>query len=524
MKARALVVGGLLGTSLLSGGWLLGRGLTGRAVGYSSSRLFDAVAVHVKRFYVDSLSDSTIMEKAAVGMLQELGDPYTLYLTPERVRRLTETTTGNYVGIGANVQRRDNWPMIVTPFPGSPAERAGLHMGDRIVQIDGKPTHGWTVDEALHALRGPPETSVTVVIERPGSPKQLSFKLVRGGIHRPAIARSLLLEQNVGLIDLNNFNDSTEQELAHALDSLSGAGMRSLILDLRGNPGGVLTQGAGVADMFLMRGQTIVTVHGRTAESNQSFTATASRRWPSLPLVVLVDEGSASAAEIVAGALQDHDRAVLVGRTSFGKGSAQSVYQVSTGGAVKLTTARWFTPSGRSIDRPHVSDDVAVDSTHVKTFKTEHGRTVYGGGGITPDIAAGDTSLSPAEHALEDALGSRVLAFRDAMTAYAIQLKTNGAIKSRDFPVTPPMLDGLWATMRKRGFTFDRKIFDAASPLVSRLLAREIAHYVFGPDADSERAAHSDDVIMTAWRLVAGVTTTDQLLERARRNIPGGTK
>src|SRR6185369_3931268 len=179
------------------------------------------------------------------------------------------------------------------------------------------------------------------------------------------IARSILLEQGVGFIDLNNFSDSTEEELRHALDSLSSAGMKSLILDLRGNPGGVLTQGAGVADMFLMRGQSIVTVHGRTPETNQSYTANTERRWPTLPLVLLIDDGSASAAEIVAGALQDHDRAVLLGHTSFGKGSAQSVFQVSTGGAVKLTTARWFTPSGRSIDRPHIVDDadIAGDST-----------------------------------------------------------------------------------------------------------------------------------------------------------------
>jgi carboxyl-terminal processing protease len=520
MRARAIVVATVLGTSLASGGWLLGRGFQGSASGPPSAQLFDAVAAHVKRYYVDSMSDSVLYDKAVLGLLQELDDPYTLYLTPERVRRLTEATRGNYVGIGAQVQRRDNWPMVITPFPGSPAERAGLHTGDRIVEIDGRATQGWTVEETNRALRGPEETVVRVVIERPGSPRRLSFNLTRGGIHRRSVARKLLLDDGVGYVDVNIFNDSTEHELLQAIDSLTSRGMRSLIVDLRGNPGGVLTQGVGVADMFLTAGQLIVTMRGRTPEMNQKYVATSTQRWPVLPLVVLIDQGSASAAEIVAGALQDHDRALLVGHTSFGKGSAQAVLAVSTGGAVRLTTARWYTPSGRSIDRPHRSASEPLDSVAPgRTFRTARGRIVYGGGGIVPDVVAGDTALGPADRALESALGSRVIDFRDAMTAYAITLRTSGTIRQRDFAVTPAMLDGLWSTMRARGFSFERRVFDGAAALVSRLLAREIARYVFGPAAEAERSARDDDVIVAAARLAAGVASTEQLLERARRRL-----
>jgi carboxyl-terminal processing protease len=518
MRARALVVVGVLGGSLVSGGWLLGRGLGGHESAVSTSRLFDAVAIHVKRFYVDSVSDSALYDKAMIGMLQELDDPFTLYLTADRVRRLTEATTGNYVGIGANVQRRDNWPMVIAPFPGSPAERAGLRTGDRIVEIDGKKTQGWTVDETLRALRGPPGTTVQLALERPGSPRRLSFSLVRSGIHRRAVSRAILLSAGIGYIDVNTFNDSTDRELEQAVDSLNALGMRSLVLDLRGNPGGVLTQGVGVADMFLTKGQPIVTMRGRTPDMNQLFIATHTQRWPTLPLAVLIDEGSASAAEIVAGALQDHDRAVLVGRTSFGKGSAQTVFPIKSGGAVKLTTARWFTPSGRSIDRPVRHNDADGDEAMVrKTFRTDHGRAVVGGGGIVPDVTVGDTALTPAEQALEDALGAKVIAFRDAMTAYALQLKARGGVTTRDFVVTQQMLDGLWAMMRGRGFSFDRRIFDGASRLIARLLGREIARDVFGADAETERLAKEDEIIQTAVRLLSGATSTEQLLDRARQ-------
>ena len=521
MNSRTIIVAGVLGGSLISGGWLLGRGLNGRESGVTSVRIFDVVLTHIKRFYVDSVSDSALYEKAMVGMLQELHDPYTLYLTPERTRRLEETATGNYAGIGAQVQKRDNWPMVITPFPGSPAERAGLHTGDRIVEIDGRETRGWTVDETLKAVRGPEGTVVRIVIERPGNTKRLTFSLTRGGIHRRSIARTVLLSDGVGYVDLNTFNDSTERELVQVTDSLIALGMRSLILDLRGNPGGVFSQGVAVARQFLSKGQTIVSMRGRTPETNQKVVASSDQRYPKLPLIVLVDEGSASASEIVAGALQDHDRALLLGRATFGKGSAQVVYSVASGGAVKLTTARWYTPLGRSIERLRPTDEVESDSQPARrAFRTDRGRTVYGGGGIVPDVTAGDSALKPEDQALEDALGSRVSDFSDAMTAYAIQLKTRGAITSRDFAVTPAMRDGLWSAMRARGFDFDKRIFDGAHGIVSRLLGREIARYAFGPAAEAERWARDDDVIQAAQRLAAGAASIDDLFGRAR----GGEK
>jgi len=241
---------------------------------------------------------------------------------------------------------------------------------------------------------------------------------------------------------------------------------------------------------------------------------TAAQPWPRLPLVVLVDEGSASASEIVAGALQDHDRAVIMGRTTFGKGSAQGIFSTGSGGGVRITTARWFTPSGRSIDRPRAIPGIEGDAP-ADSFRTEHGRRVAGGGGIVPDILAGDTALAPGDQALEDALGNRVIQFRDAMVDVAIALRSRGAVRSRDFVVTPPMLDELWNAMRGRGFRFPRATFESATPLVSSLLAREIARFVFGQDAEAERAIADDQVIQAAVRLAAGAESPQALLQRA---------
>jgi carboxyl-terminal processing protease len=514
MNARTLTVAAALGTSLVGGGWVISRGLNVRETDFSNARLFDTVLGHVRHYFVDSIPDSTLFEHAMIGMLRELDDPYTLYLPPNRLRRLTEQTTGNYIGIGAQIQRRDEYPMIIAPFPGSPAERAGLRTGDRVVEIDSMKTRGWTTDEATRALRGPPDSDVTVVIERPGDPGRMTFRLKRGGVHRRAVGRTALLAGNVGYVDVNIFNDSTAIELRKAIDSLQASGMRSLVIDLRGNPGGVLGQGVGVADMFLDSGDLIVSMHGRSQGANERVTDSVNQPWPQLPLVVLVDGGSASASEIVAGALQDHDRALIMGRTTFGKGSAQGVFAVSSGGGVRITTARWFTPSGRSIERLR-GRRVFDEESPVDTFRTEHGRRVAGGGGIVPDVLAGDTALAAGEQALEDALGNRVIQFRDAMVDVAIGLRSRGAVRSRDFVVTQQMLDELWSAMRGRGFQFNRSTFDGARVLVSSLLAREIARFVFGPDAEAERAIADDRVIQEAVRRASVAKSPADLLASA---------
>jgi carboxyl-terminal processing protease len=506
-RSRVVIALGILTGALVSGGWLFSRGLTGEEAPVARERLFDNVFAHIQRFYVESLSTSDLFERALNGMLEELGDPHTVYLKPDRMRRLTETTSGVYTGLGVRFDTRDGWPMIMAPLPGGPGERAGLMAGDRLVEIAGRSTRGWTGEETARALRGRVGTTVQLVIERPGQRERIPVTLTRDEVHRQSVRRTALLSSGVGYVDLKIFSDSTERELTAAIDSLLRAGMRSLILDLRGNPGGLLTQGVAVADLFLDKGQTIVSMRGRVDNANRTYLDERPQSWPQLPLIVLVDDASASASEIVAGALQDHDRALVMGQTTYGKGSAQAVFQMTAGGGLKITTARWYTPAGRSIDRRPPTDIVTEDEAGERArFRTDAGREVFGGGGITPDVAAGDTMLAPEELRLQMALGARVTDFRDALTAYAISIRGRGRVASPDFTVTPQMFDGVWRELQSRGFTFDRTIYDRARPLVAQLLAREIARLEFGRDAEARRSIADDDVIQQAARALTGVT------------------
>src|SRR5919107_223619 len=250
MRYRTIPVLAVLGAALVSGGGLLHRGLGDRPDAADGARLFDSVLQHVDKYYVDSVSKAQLYQKAVDGMLRELHDPHTVFLSPDRLRRLTESTTGTYAGLGIQIDVRDGWITIIAPLPGTPAERAGLETGDRIVEINGKTTHGLTPDEATKALRGAPGTTVDIAVERPGVEGRIPFRVERRNIHTRAVTRATLLRPEVGYVDVNVFGDSTAVELSGAIDSLTRAGMKSLILDLRGNPGGLLDKGVGVSELF----------------------------------------------------------------------------------------------------------------------------------------------------------------------------------------------------------------------------------------------------------------------------------
>lgn len=517
-RSKTLALSLVLGIALVAGAWMLQRA-TGEthAPAVRGTRLFDQVAGYVRDQYVDTLSDAHIYQLAVQGMLSELDDPYDMYLPPDRLKGLNETTSGSYGGIGLQVDVRDGALVVVNPVAGGPGEQAGILTGDRIAQIDGKTVSGWTPEEVQRLLRGAPGSTVTLAIQRPGSAALIPMTLTRAPIRRSAVQRAALLPSRVGYVAIGTFSDSTARDVARTVDSLVHAGASSLVLDLRSSPGGLLAQGVSVADLFLDRGAVVARTRGRDSADNRTFTDTASQRWPTLPLSVLVDDKTASAAEVVAGALQDHDRAVILGQATFGKGSVQHVFPVPTaGGAVRLTTARWLTPAGRSISRMESPDDDPTDTAaqHPK-FKTDAGRTVVGGGGITPDLPVGDT-IPPIENlAFMRALGPHVAQFHDALASFALAQKAKGAVKSPDFSVTPAMLDDIYQRMQQRGADVPRATFDGASPLVSRLLAYEVDRYVFGADAEFRRKAEDDKALIAAQRLMAASRTEHDALRRA---------
>lgn len=520
--ARTLIVAGTFAVALVTGGALVHRGArTGTFTTFEGLRLFENVFRHVQNDFVDQVSDSALYRKSVDGMLFELNDPYSTFLPPERLARLQETTSGNYAGLGIEVDLRDGWLIVVTPIAGGPAERAGVQPGDRIIEILGRPTKGWTNEEAAKILRGRPGSPVTLKIERPGLNWPISLTLSRTTLHQSAVRRASMLTDGVGYIDLKAFSDSTAREVVSAITSLLSKGMKTLVLDLRANPGGLLNQGVRVSDLFLNPGQKIVSMRGRLPEANREYADTIPQRWPRLPLMVLVDGRSASASEIVAGALQDHDRAVIIGTPTYGKGSAQSVVPFGPAGGLRLTTARWFTPVGRSITRRQ-PDDESDDPVPVKRekFRTEGGRTVYGGGGITPDVIAGDTITPLSEVNFMRALGGSTRQFRDAVTDYARYLKGRRAIASPDFEVTPAMREEVWRRMVARGVDIPRPVFDEAEDMVTRFIAFDIARYVFGGEAEFRRRSAVDRPLQKALELARGARTGQDLLRRAAAAAP----
>lgn len=511
-RVRAVAAATFFVGLLFLGGWWAGQQLTAGAQParqtLGGSRLFDQVAAMISQRYVDSLGTDALYDKAVEGMLRELGDPYTTYLTEDRLSRLNDQISGTYAGIGLQIDIRDGWPVVLEPIIGGPSERAGILAGDRIIQVGKESTRGWTRDEASRVLRGPQGAAVDFLVER--GDQRIPFSIVRDRVHLRAVQRVELLPNAVGYVDLNVFSAQTADELQAAVDSLVRQGARSLVLDLRGNPGGLLEQGVAVAELFLDRGQSIVQLHGRPGSASQTYTDSMPQRWPTLPLAVLLDRSSASASEIVAGALQDHDRAIVIGLTSFGKGSAQNVYPLSSGGALRLTIARWYTPLGRGINRTPAVDAegepeldtgvVALPDTIRPRFRTDAGRTVFGGGGITPDVVVGDTVLPLPVQALARAMGRNLGAYRDALARQAQVQRPS--VKSPNDPVTIEMLNAVYADLERRQVAPPRAIFNAATPWVSRALGYEMTRVAFGNDAEFLRRMRDDEALRRASRIL----------------------
>ena len=360
-----------------------------------SLQQFTQVFDIVEQNYAEPVNpDKAIYNGAIPGMLHVL-DPHSNFFDPKSYSLLREDQRGKYYGVGMTVGPRNNKVIVIAPFAGTPAYRAGIHPGDIIAAVDGKPTDNLSTSDVADLLKGPKGTTVHITILREGSEKPLEFTVVRDEIPRYSVDLHFLIRPGIGYMHISGFNETTEKEVQDALDSFGQPSeLKGLILDLRQNPGGLLNEGVGVADKFLHKGQLIVSHHGRNSPERR-YTATHGNGGRDYPLVVLVNRGTASAAEIVAGAIQDHDRGLIIGETTFGKGLVQTVYPLSNDTGLALTTAKYYTPSGRLIQRDYSNvslydyyfDRDGVNDTSNKEIKlTDSGRTVYGGGGITPDV------------------------------------------------------------------------------------------------------------------------------------------
>ena len=537
MKQRWGVIVLVAVISFLSGGWLLQRGVASGGNVYQQARLFDDVLGHVSAYYVDSIGETDLYDRATRGMLEELKDPYSVLLTGDDYKSLTEQTSGNYAGLGIQIDVRDGWITVVAPLPETPAERAGVETGDQIIEVDGKSTEGWKNDQAVKALRGEAGSQITISVRRAGLPEPLKFTLTRAHIHIRSVPQGTMFDGGVGYISLNPVSETSADELRQEIMAMKGKGMKTMILDLRFNPGGLLDQGVKVADLFLDAKQEIVATRGRARGSTKEFYDEARQAWPDLPIVVLVNDGTASAAEIIAGALQDHDRAVVVGAPTFGKGLVQTLFPLAEGVALKLTTARWYTPSGRTIQRIAKSEEDQAqeaalaandtvlgqpDKEHsdsaLKTrpiFHTDAGRIVRGGGGIVPDIVVRPDTLTESEREFAKALGTNLPLYRDALTSYALEAKKSHRVPNESFKVTPEMRQQVYERLRSKGVKLTQAEFNGAGSLIDEQLGYEITRYVFGRPAEFRRKAQDDRQMQTALGLLRKAQSPKELMSLA---------
>ncbi|HET7601341.1 MAG TPA: S41 family peptidase [Gemmatimonadales bacterium] len=349
--------------------------------------------------------------------------------------------------------------------------------------------------------------------------------LVGRAVRVPAISPGLLLDQATGYVALHTLSDGSVDELAAAIWDLRKRGMRSLVLDLRNNPGGLIKQGVQVAELFLNKGDTVVITRGRTAAHSKVYVADEAQRWPGLNLVLLVNDGTASSAELIAGALQDHDRAAIIGTPTYGKGVLQTTYPLGSEMAIKLTTARWFTPSGRTVNRPRThSDSVLARQRDAALaggarFRTPMGRPLPDGAGIVPDLMVRRDGYTPGERAFLDSLGSSYAAFRSALEECAERARGNADLVSESFEVTPAMRAEVRAALAERGVAVSPQVMDGAAGYVDRQLGYEIARTLFGDAASIRRRLLDDRQMRTAMDLLQRDLSQPDLIRAAEQSL-----
>ncbi|HEX2868003.1 MAG TPA: S41 family peptidase [Ignavibacteriales bacterium] len=381
-------------------------------------RKFDEVLTFTDKYYVEDVDSHKLIENAITGMLDSL-DPHSVYIPAKQMENVEEQFRGNFDGIGIEFQVVNDTLTVVSAITGGPSEALGITAGDRIVKIDNQPCIGITTEQVREKLRGPAGSKVTVSIFRPGVKGVNDYQIVRNKIPIYSVDAHFMYDNKTGYISLSRFSETSTQEMLQALDELSNKGMRRLIFDLRNNPGGYMTQAFQIADMFIDGNKMIVYTKGRRSEFNEEFHASKTYPYEKLPLIILVNSGSASASEIVSGAVQDWDRGLILGETTFGKGLVQRQFMLPDNSAVRLTISRYYTPSGRLIQRSYKDKKDYFLNIHSKTlndglniqhnaekdssrpvFKTNSGRIVYGGGGITPDYVVASERLQPYSVAL----------------------------------------------------------------------------------------------------------------------------
>jgi carboxyl-terminal processing protease len=468
-----------------------------RAYGVVEREYADAVDPNKAIYGLDVLGSPV---GAIPGMLRTL-DPHSDFFGPHTFAQKQEEQAGRYFGVGMGIVARLDRSGKLSSFipsvvPGSPAFKAGVRPGDFIRKVDGKSVDGLDTSRVANLIRGPKGTPVRISVDRQGYEQPVEFSIVRDEIHNPTVEDAFLLKPGIAYVRISEFDETTDDELTAALKSLDADNLKGLVLDLRGNPGGLLDQAVDVSDHFLTKDQLIVYQYGR-ASRERRYVATRGNQHREYPMVVLVNRYTASAAEIVTGALQDHDRALVIGEPSFGKGLVQSVYLLSEHTGLALTTAHYYTPSGRLIQRDYENVslyDYYIRSEgnaapHDQVRHTDTGREVFGGGGITPDIEVAPPTLNAVQQKLADA---------DAIYDFSQRyLGIHKTIPS-DFQVTPEVIEGFNEYLASRNLRLSPAQIAENLDFVKQRLRNQLVEIVYGRDKESKLEAEGDPLVAKA--------------------------
>ncbi len=510
-RARWVALTSVVTISFLSGAWLTRAKPSAGGSVYQQARLFENVVGAVHRHYIDSMGEGDLYQRAAAALVTSLNDPYAELLVRENYREYQRQMTGTQLDVG--IQRG---PTESGFGPGTPAT---VGPGDEVLSIDGKSTVGWGAAKVDEALRRGADTTVTMVVRPLGSDRPVVRRMTRTPVHVPAASPGVLLDGGVGYVVLHRMSDRAADELRVAVDRLKRDGMKALVLDLRSNPGGLIREGVKVAGLFLHPGDTVAVSRGRAAKSPRVYLAEESADWDGIRLVLLVNRGTASSAEVIAGALQDHDRAALVGTPTYGKGVLQTTYPLGEEVALKLTTAKWFTPSGRWVQRPPMEAvggaGNRTPALEPKVFRTLAGRPIPDQSGILPDLTVRSSLRADGERLLYSALGDDLERFRRVLSAYAAELRADGSVTDEAFKVTAGMRDVLYDRLLDEGVSLRRETYEDASAYVADQLGYEIARELFGTESVVRRQAKADRQLQAALRLVRGADSQQETITSA---------
>ena len=531
MNRRQIFAVVVIVSALLAGTWAVGRVQESTDNTYSNIERFIQVLTKVRDHYVEPVSNDKLMDSAIRGMLRTL-DPYSQYLDKEEAQRLETTTHGAFGGIGISIGMRDGWVTVISPIEGTPAWRAGIQGGDRIMKIDGTSAEGLSLDDAMKKMRGGKGTQVVLTMFREGREKPHEFTIVRDIIQIKSVPYSGMLSNGVGYIRLSNFSERSREEIDQALAKIEKQNPKGLILDLRFNPGGLLSQAVEVSEEFAPRGKKIVFTRGRDPSQNRDFFSSAGEPHNRYPLVVLVNQWTASASEIVSGAVQDLDLGLVAGQTTFGKGLVQTVSPLTRsvkGPKLKLTTAKYYTPSGRCIQKDEQLKDGALaaddddedtdgdqphktlpDSLQAKKprpeYKTELGRTVYGGGGIAPDVELDEVKYPRVAEDLE---------VKQLFFKYAVKYAAKHQTPPAGYAISPAMRDDFAQFLKTEKFEVSADSLQAAQSFVDTGLRRELARR-YSSDEEAYRVSIEDDEqVKAAAALFEKAPTLPKLLALA---------